>query len=211
MDPASYDAWYYTPKGRWISHREMNLMLRLLRPASNASLLDVGAGTGLFTNCFARAGLRTWGLEPDLDMLEYAKGKYGNISFVPGDAKKLPFIEQSFDYAVAVTSLCFISEPELALEQMWRISRRGILLGLLNRNSLLYLRKAGKGGYKGARWDDFFKVHKWIGSLEPAPSKIRWGTAVVFPGGSAFARSFEQLMPKRFPFGSFLAFYCERT
>ena len=210
MDPATYDAWYHSSKGRWISHRETKLMLSLLGPVSGASLLDVGAGTGHFTGCFAEHGLRVLGLEPDLDMLDFARNKYSDICFVRGEAENLPFGDSSFDYAAAVTSLCFVSQPEPALKEMWRISKRGILLGLLNRSSLLYLRKAGSGGYKGARWDSISRVRKWMRLLDPYPAKIRWGTAVFFPGGGTAARILEQLLPQRLPFGSFLALYLEK-
>lgn len=210
MDPATYDAWYHSSRGSWISQREMELMLSLIGRASKASLLDVGAGTGHFTGCFAEHGFRVLGLEPDLDMLDFAGNKYRDICFVPGEAENLPFRDLSFDYAAAVTSLCFVSQPEPALKEMWRVSKRGILLGLLNRNSLLYLRKAGRGGYQGARWDSIFRVRKWIRLLDPCPFRMRWGTAVFFPGGSAVARTLEQLLPQNLPFGSFLAFYLEK-
>ncbi len=211
MDPISYDSWYYSPKGSWISQRETKLMLNLLRPVSGSSILDVGAGTGHFTGCFAERGFRVLGLEPDLDMLDFARNKYSDICFVRGEAENLPFGDLSFDYAAAVTSLCFVSQPEPALREMWRISKRGILLGLLNRSSLLYLRKAGSGGYKGARWDSISQVRKWMHLLDPYPAKIRWGTAVFSPGGSAAARTLEHMIPQRLPFGSFLAFYCEKN
>ena len=211
MHPATYDAWYHSSRGSWISHRETKLMLSLLGPVSGASLLDVGAGTGHFTGCFAEHGFQVLGLEPDLDMLQYARNKYSHISFVRGEAENLPFGDLSFDYAAAVTSLCFVSKPEPALKEMWRISKRGILLGLLNRSSLLYLRKAGSGGYKGARWDSVSRVRKWMRLLDPYPARIRWGTAVFFPGGSVIAQTLEHTLPQHLPFGSFLAFYCEKN
>ena len=205
-----YDSWYYTSKGAWISRREMKLLLDLLQPEPGRSLLDVGAGTGHFTRRFADSGLRAVGLEPDLQMLDFARRKHEDIHFVRGDATALPFPPGSFDFVAAVTSLCFVSKPENALHQMWRVARRGIVVGLLNRNSMLYRRKAGSGGYAGARWDRASSVRSWGHLLDPQPRFMQWGTTVFFPGGSIPARILDHLLPKRLPWGSFLAFCWHR-
>ena len=49
MQAAEYDAWYDTPRGRWIGETEFLLLHRLLEPRSSESLLDAGCGTGWFT------------------------------------------------------------------------------------------------------------------------------------------------------------------
>ena len=66
MDAATYDAWYHTPRGRWIGEVEYRLLHRMLARVPDATLLDVGCGTGYFTRRFAQdAGLRVTGLGPD--------------------------------------------------------------------------------------------------------------------------------------------------
>ncbi len=57
-DAAAYDAWYDTPRGRWIGEREFRLAQCLLAPQPGETLLDVGCGTGWFTRRFAATGLR---------------------------------------------------------------------------------------------------------------------------------------------------------
>jgi len=205
MNPARYDAWYDTRKGAWILRRETGLLLDLLRPSPGMSLLDVGSGTGRFTREFADFGLRVAGLEPDPDMLRFARSKHPDIPFLRGVALTLPFREQSFDFVAAVTSLCFVSDPVAALGEMWRVARIGVVAGLLNRNSLLYRRKAGRGGYAGARWDTPEEAREWGARLDPPASAVRWGTTVLLPGGSVLARLLDPLPPRRNPWGSFLA------
>ncbi|MBU2723835.1 class I SAM-dependent methyltransferase, partial [Acidithiobacillus ferridurans] len=46
MDAAAYDAWYDTPRGRWIGMAEFRLLSRLLQTQPGNTLLDVGCGTG---------------------------------------------------------------------------------------------------------------------------------------------------------------------
>jgi hypothetical protein len=41
-DPAEYDAGYLTGKGQWVGDAEFCLLMKLIQPIANPSLLDVG-------------------------------------------------------------------------------------------------------------------------------------------------------------------------
>lgn len=41
MDAKAYDAWYETPRGRWIGSRELERVLDMLAPRPGESLLVV--------------------------------------------------------------------------------------------------------------------------------------------------------------------------
>jgi len=203
-DPQVYESWYYTPRGRWIARREFSLMMRLLWPHAGCTLLDVGSGTGHFSRRFAASGLRVTGIDPAPAMLRFAQKQGGDVGYIQGDATALPFDDGSFDYCAAVTSLCFVAEPARALADMWRVCRRGLVLGLLNRHSLLYLVKRKRGGYRGARWDTAAGVRAWCRSLQPAPV-MRMASAVWLPGGGRLMHGIESLMPEGRCGGGFLA------
>jgi len=205
-EPAAYEAWYHTPRGHWIGDREFMLLQNLLRPEAGASLLDVGCGTGYFSRRFARIGLSVTGIDPDPAVLTFAGMQGNDIRYVQGNSLELPFPDNAFDYTIAVTSLCFIDDPEPALREMWRVSRRALSLGLLNRHSLLYRRKHGRGSYLGARWDTAGDVLKaWVPTLVPAPGAIVARSAVFLPQGTRMARWSEQWLPGILPWGGFLA------
>jgi SAM-dependent methyltransferase len=204
MNPREYEAWYQTARGSWIAGREFDLMRRLLGPPDGATLLDVGCGTGHFSRRFAAAGLRVAGLDPDPAMLEHARGLGGGVSYRPGTGTGLSFGDNAYDYVTSVTSLCFIADPERALLEMWRVARRAVLLGLLNRHSLLYRQKRDRGAYRGARWDSSAEVRRWARALEPAP-RIVSRSAIFMPSGDAFARTAEAVLPSVLPWGAFLA------
>ena len=178
--------------------------MRLLQPQTGQSLLDVGSGTGYFSRRFADAGLQVTGVDPQPDMIRYAQTQGGNVEYIEGTAQQLPFENESFDFCAAVTSLCFIPEPERALEEMWRVSRHGVILGLLNRHSLLYRMKHGSGGYKGARWDTITSARHWCRRLIPLPN-VTTRTAVWLPSGGGLARVVESLLPGNLPWGGFLS------
>ena len=199
-----YEAWYRTPRGRWIAETEFGLMMRLLQPKPGACLLDVGSGTGHFSRRFAQAGLEVVSLDPAPDMLAVARGYQPAVACVRGTALALPFPDRAFDYVAAVTSLCFVESPARALAEMWRVCRQGVILGLLNRRSLLYLYKRDSGGYRGARWDRSSDVVRWCQTLEPPPH-LRSLSGVFLPGGGGLARGLENCLPATRPWGGFLA------
>lgn len=205
-----YDAWYATPRGRWIAETECALMLRLLQPRPGASLLDVGSGTGQFSRRFAEAGLAVVSLDPAEAMLAVARRHAPELPQVRGTALSLPFRDGTFDYVAAVTSLCFVEPPARALAELWRVSRRGVVLGLLNRRSLLYRFKHGRGAYRGARWDRLSAVRRWCADLEPQPH-IAYSSGVFFPGGGWLARRLEDALPASLPWGGFLAVALQRS
>ena len=209
-DPATYEAWYHTPRGAWIGDIEFRLMMKLLRPEVGATLLDVGSGTGYFSRRFAAAGLRVTGIEPDTAMLQYANRVPESVMHAEGSVEQLPFADHSFDYVVAVTSLCFVNNPVRALDVMWRVAKRGVILGLLNNASLLQRRKHGQGAYAGARWDAIGDVQRWARVLSPTPVQLLWRTGVFLPDGSPSARLMERLLPAWLPWGGFLAVYLQK-
>lgn len=43
MKPAEYDAWYDSPRGRWIGQAEYQLLLDQLVPKPGDNVLDTGA------------------------------------------------------------------------------------------------------------------------------------------------------------------------
>lgn len=212
MKPKDYDAWYDTPRGRWIGETEFDLLHRLLAPETGSNLLDVGCGTGWFTRRFAeRDGLRVTGLDPNAAWLDYAnqhptRSRAPIIDWREGDACKLPFADGSYDNAISVTALCFVSDWPQALREMVRVARRRVVLGLLNRRSLLWREKGrhgGSGAYQGAHWHSASEVRAALSKLPVSNVQIR--TAIFLPSGSAFARTLEHALPSRLPWGGFLA------
>jgi SAM-dependent methyltransferase len=205
---ARYEAWYRTPRGAWVSDTEFRLLVSLLRPRPGETLLDVGCGTGHFTRRFAReAGIHITGVDPEPTWLAYARAQaQAGERFVVGRAERLPFADRSFDRTTCITALCFIAEQRTALREMIRVTRRRLVLGLLNRNSLLYLRKGrgeGAGGYRGAHWHTAREVRSLLEGLPVKEVEVR--SAIHLPDGGWLARRVETLVPAQWLTGGFLA------
>ena len=87
---------------------------------------------------------------------------------------------------------------------MLRVSRYGVMLGLLNRHSLLHNKKQHSISYKGARWDTTAEVQQWCDKLK-TDVEMMTKSAVWIPSAGIIARSLEMLITDKFPYGSFLA------
>jgi SAM-dependent methyltransferase len=206
MSPEDYDAWYQTPRGRWIGETEYRLLEELLAPAPGESLLDVGCGTGYFTRQFARRSLSVTGVDFDPAMIGFARAHAAaGERYLTGDARALPFVGQSFDLCISVTALCFVAEERRALEEMLRVTRRRFAIGLLNRHSLLYLdkrRDGGRGAYHGAHWHTRHEIESLFAALPVADLAYR--TAILLPWGWRVAAAVDEIAGDRSPWGGFI-------
>ena len=61
------------------------------------SVVDIGTGSGLFAEEFQKRGLAVTGIDPNLEMLDAAKGFVPNADFRPGTVEAIPFHDKSFD------------------------------------------------------------------------------------------------------------------
>lgn len=206
MRPQEYDAWYHTPRGRWIGDTEWALLKSALEPEIGDTILDVGCGTGWFTRRAAADGAVLTGLDVDESALSFAQQhRPANVQFVLGDARQLPFGDRSFDRVMSVTALCFIEDWARALAEIVRVTRRRFVVGLLNRNSLLWIRKGrrgGKGAYRGAHWHTVSEIDAAM--KQSAADAVRYSFGVFLPGGGLLAKIAEQHLPKALPLGTFM-------
>jgi SAM-dependent methyltransferase len=177
---AEYEQWYSGP-GRRADRLEKRLLQQLLVSfPSPQTVLDVGCGTGHFTRWFVERGLITTGLDTSEAMLAEAR-QLGGATFVEGDAMELPFLDQEFDLVSLITCLEFVDDPERAIAEAVRVARGGLLLGVLNRDSLLAAsrRRSGKPIWQAAR---LFTVGQLAGMINRACGSrlvaIRWRTTL---------------------------------
>ena len=206
MTPADYDAWYDTPRGRWVGETEYALASRQFVTQPGDSLLDVGCGTGWFTRRAAADGFNTTGLVPNRDWLNFARAHSDReLKWVEGDARELPFEDAHFDHVLSIAALCFVDGERQAVAECVRVARRRFALGWLNRDSLLYWQKGrggGSGAYHGALWRTAREVRALFAGLPVRNLKLR--SAIYLPSGTSWARALEQCIPSALPWGGLL-------
>ena len=96
MEPAEYEAWYHTARGKWIAGIEWKLLLDLMQPKADTTLLDVGCGTGHFSRRFADLGLNVTAVDSNQATLDYARQQSEEVHYLPANALSLPFVNDSF-------------------------------------------------------------------------------------------------------------------
>jgi ubiquinone/menaquinone biosynthesis C-methylase UbiE len=137
--PEAYDRWFTTLIGSLVRKYEAQLILHLLKPKQGEVILDAGCGTGVFILDILSMGSQVIGLDISFPMLIQAGKKLKGFPFqmVVADILNLPFPENSFDKVISVTALEFIKDAKGAVEELFRVTKKGgtIVVATLNRLS----------------------------------------------------------------------------
>lgn len=122
-----YDEWFVRNATAYFSEL---LAVRALLPLSGSGL-SIGVGTGRFA---APLGLEI-GVDPAREALEYAARR--GVSVVQGIAEALPFSAHAFDYALNVTTICFVDDAAAMLAEAHRVIKPGgdLITAFIDRTS----------------------------------------------------------------------------
>lgn len=96
-------------------------ILDLLQCEKDDKLLDIGCGTGNYTIALSESELNICGIEPSGLMLNEAKSKNPEISWTIGNAEKLPFENDNFDFAIATLTIHHWKDLEKGFSEIRRI------------------------------------------------------------------------------------------
>jgi ubiquinone/menaquinone biosynthesis C-methylase UbiE len=107
-------------------------ILRFVAPSGDERALDSGTGSGALAFALAPHVREVVGVDIVPELLEQARKRaerFPNVTFVEGDATKLPLEYGSFDLAGTLRTLHHIQRPELAVAELVRVTRpRGRIL-----------------------------------------------------------------------------------
>ena len=105
-------------------------------------VLDIACGTGVLTEQFARMGADVTAVDLTPKAVELTKKRlslYGlTANVIEGDAQKLPFDDNSFDFVCAWGCLMHMPETEIAISEINRVLKPGgsFLAMMYHRNSV---------------------------------------------------------------------------
>ncbi len=117
---------------RLLAHNWQKKIKELLKSINARQLkgLDVGCAEGhmLFYLHKRKAIGDMTAVDIDEEKLEYAKKHYPFCTYKKGDINSLDFEDHTFDYIIAAEILEHLPDPELALNELRRISKKGAFI-----------------------------------------------------------------------------------
>ena len=157
-----YDEWFEAHK--WVYQSEIEAVRKFIHETGEG--IEIGVGTGRFS---VPLGIKV-GVEPARTMAEIARKR--GIHVYEAKAEHLPFQDNSFDFALMVTILCFLQNPLQALQEIKRILKPHgkIIIGMLDEECPL-----GKHYREKTKKSKFYPVNQvlaWLKDFKFAKFKI---------------------------------------
>ncbi len=161
-----YDAWFEQHDSVYQSELAA---VRAVVPA-DARGVEIGVGSGRFASPLGISE----GVEPSAEMARLARER--GIVVYEGTAEELPLTSGTYDYALMVTTLCFLDDPDRAVDEMFRVIKSDgrIVVGLVDRES-----PVGRQYEKHKAQDRFYKYATFHSASEVVDLLSHHGLSVV--------------------------------
>lgn len=156
---SEYEEWFIENENLFQSEL---LALKRVVPVGKKGI-EIGIGSGIFAD---QLGIQ-YGIDPSANMLGYAKKR--NLEVEKGFAEDLPYPDNSFDFAVFITSICFIANPVKAINEANRILKPdgNIIIAIIDKESTLgQILEMGKNESKFYKDATFYSVPEIIELIE---------------------------------------------
>ena len=178
--PQAYEAWFDRHPNLY--EAEIEAIKSILPPYEKG--IEIGIGSGRFA---LPLGIMT-GVEPSVKMAEIARSK--GIEVIEGVAEELPVEDESFDFALMVTTICFVDDPLLSLQEIRRILKPEgyVIIGFVDRDSAL-----GQQYEKNREESRFYREARFYSADEVAGLLKKAGFAEVVSAQTLFGETLEQM------------------
>jgi len=124
---SEYEEWFV--QNSTVYSSELKAIKNISGVPENA--VEIGIGSGLFAEPL---GIKT-GIEPSETMREMAKER--GLHVIDGVAENLPWKDNSIDYVLMVTTICFVDDVKKSLSEVYRVlqNRGSFVIGFVDKNS----------------------------------------------------------------------------
>ncbi len=169
-----YDEWFVKHNDKY--EAELRALRSLIPSDKNG--LEIGVGSGKFA---APLGVKT-GVEPSAKMADKAR-KLG-IHVLPGIAENLPVTDNSFDFVLMVTTICFVDDLKKAFQEAFRVLKKEgfIIIGFIDKDSELgEIYRANKDKSRFYNIAEFFSAEEVLACLSEAGFGNFEARQAIFP------------------------------
>ncbi len=124
-----YEEWFV--ENRWVYEAELRAVKAMIPNGGRG--VEIGVGTGRFAEPL---GIKI-GVDPSKRMRKMAQDR--GIKVLDAVAEKLPFDDYRFDFALMVTTICFVDDIVRALQEAHRVLCHGgvLIIGFVDRDSVV--------------------------------------------------------------------------
>lgn len=153
-----YDSYYFTELGMAIDRSEKKCVKEFLDQIDNKKLLELGCGTGHWSEWFSEQGFDVHGIDVADKMLEKANSKnIPNSKFESMSMTDLKFEDNSVDNIIAVTSLEFSIDLDKTFSEIKRVLKPGghLITAVLNSVSVIGVNKKDNSMFVDANFFSF--------------------------------------------------------
>ena len=170
---SEYEEWFV--QNSTVYSSELKAIKNISGVPENA--VEIGIGSGLFAEPL---GIKT-GIEPSETMREMAKER--GLHVIDGVAENLPWKDNSIDYVLMVTTICFVDDVKKSLSEVHRILQNNgsFIIAFVDKNSpmgqLYQKNKEESLFYKNAT---FFSTEELYEYLKEAGFSIKKTQQTVF-------------------------------
>jgi SAM-dependent methyltransferase len=143
---AAHSAEYFgDTRDHWWNIDFLQLMAKRWKLDAVRSMLDVGCGVGHWGMLLASVmpeTVRVTGIDREPSWVQAAseraaaRGLDARFSYRLGEAARLPFPDNSFDFTTCQTVLIHLSDPSAAIAEMLRVTKPGGLVAVAEPNNL---------------------------------------------------------------------------
>ena len=113
-------------------------LVAAIDPRPGQRVLDVAAGTGLVSFALAQRGCEVIGVDQSKAMLDRARARAarrpqlaGQVSFVGGEAERLPFDDAEFDALTFTYLLRYVDDQQATMRELARVVKPGGRIGMV--------------------------------------------------------------------------------
>ncbi len=122
------------PLQKFLINNFYSTLISLAKPLSPSSILDAGCGEGFSLNKIIenKIGKNVEGIEYSKEAIALGKNLFPNIKIKQGSIYNLPYKDNSFDLVVCTEVLEHLENPNRAVSEIVRVSKKYLALSVPN-------------------------------------------------------------------------------